>query len=126
MKKVKVFVYGTLRKGYGNHVFLEGSKFLGKAKTKEKYTMYARGIPFVSHEPMVEITGEVYEVDDFTLNRLDTLEGHPNWYIREKVPVILEDGTEVEAWLYFNDVEGGDIVPTGDYEDYERRYALWA
>jgi gamma-glutamylcyclotransferase (GGCT)/AIG2-like uncharacterized protein YtfP len=29
-----VFVYGTLKKGYGNHRLLENSKFIGNAKVR--------------------------------------------------------------------------------------------
>ena len=120
----KVFVYGTLRKGFSNHHYLKNSKFLGKARTKERYTMVAASIPFVNKTPSTQIVGEVYEVDVATLKKLDVLEGHPNWYIREKVPVILEDGQEIEAWIYFNDREHGEFVETGDYANY-RRYPSW-
>ncbi|MBD3793206.1 MAG: gamma-glutamylcyclotransferase [Campylobacterales bacterium] len=34
-----LFVYGTLKKGFENHHFLDGAKFLGEATTKEKYPM---------------------------------------------------------------------------------------
>jgi len=114
-----VFVYGTLRKGFGNYRLLSDAEFIGNAKTKDKYIMYARGIPFVSKNfSQSHIVGEVYKVDKKTLRDLDRLEGHPNWYYREKVPVILEDGKEIEAWIYFNDMENGHTVETGDFVDY--------
>ncbi len=113
-----VFVYGTLKKGFGNHYLLENSKFIGRAKTKEKYKMTANGIPFVSKSKAVShIIGEVYEVDDETLEKLDFLEDHPDWYKREKVKVVLEDGKELEAWLYFNEISEGEyLIPDGEFK----------
>ncbi|WP_457623862.1 gamma-glutamylcyclotransferase, partial [Persephonella sp.] len=35
--KSLIFVYGTLRKGFGNHRLLENAEFLGIGRTKEKY-----------------------------------------------------------------------------------------
>ncbi len=115
-----IFVYGTLRKGFGNHRLLENAEFLGTGRTKEKYKMTANGIPFVSkNEPVSYIIGEVYKIDDKTLKRLDELEGHPDWYKREKVKIILETGKEVEAWIYFNEVsEGRYLIKSGDFKKF--------
>jgi len=123
----KVFVYGTLRKGHGNHGLLEQSKFIGDAKTDKKYAMYASGIPYVtSLEHEVQIIGEVYEVDDFGLHRLDRLEGHPNFYERRKIKVILENGRKEKAFLYFYDQVSDekrkftlDKILNGDYINQE-------
>ena len=48
------------------------------------------------------------EVDVFLVNKqdfidIDGLEGHPNWYKREIIPIELNDGNTVDAWIYFND-----------------------
>ena len=53
---------------------------------------------------MTIIHGEVYEVEcNEVLKALDELEGHPNWYVREEVPVHLTDKEEiVHAYIYFN------------------------
>ena len=48
-----VFVYGTLRKGHGNHKLIEGGRFMGSGLTVKKYAMYSRGIPFVSEDEPV-------------------------------------------------------------------------
>jgi gamma-glutamylcyclotransferase (GGCT)/AIG2-like uncharacterized protein YtfP len=42
------------------------------------------------------IAGEVYRVDSETLDALDVLEGHPDWYKREQVNTPWK-----WAWLYF-------------------------
>lgn len=103
MKKPMLFmVYGTLMQGRGNNRLFGDSKFLGTCVTKEKYTMYVSGIPFVDpDEPTCQIKGEVFEVtDEEVLDRVDRLEGHPTMYQRRLTTVIL-DGKEIEAWLYF-------------------------
>lgn len=120
-----IFVYGTLRKGFGNHRrFLNnpGAEFIGNAVTKEKYAMYASGIPFVNKNHKVSnIKGEVYLVDLYVLKNIDALEGHPDWYYREKVDCILDDGKEIKAWIYFNNFASEEsIVESGDFLDYRK------
>jgi len=122
---VKLFVYGTLRKGYGNHRFLndERVRFLGRGETAEKYAMYCVGIPFVTKEKQVsKIKGEVYEVPEDVLSRIDSLEGHPYAYRRELTEVVLEDGQKLTAWIYFYPYErlegrGLTLIESGDYAD---------
>src|SRR5208337_868219 len=112
-----VFVYGTLRKGQCNHrYFLDRSKFLGMAKTKKHYALYGNWVPFLSRAGSIsQVTGEAYSVDDATLKRLDQLEGHPIAYRREQAEVVLEDGTELRAWIYFFDTAEGNLVESGDF-----------
>ena len=93
---IKVFVYGTLKKGFGNHILLEGSKFLGYAKTNPLFTMVSLGgFPAVIIDGETSIQGEVYEVNEEALRSLDRLEGHPNWYKRIEVVTDL-----CKAWMY--------------------------
>ncbi len=112
-----VFVYGTLRKGQCNHrYFLNRSKFLGMAKTKKRYALYGDAIPVLSRAGSIsQVTGEVYSVDDATLLNLDRLEGHPDAYMREQAEMVLENGTELLAWIYFCDTPRGDLIESGDF-----------
>ena len=115
---MKVFVYGTLKNGEGNHIFLQHATYLGDAWTKEEYTLledHYNGLPYVIKEPSYSINGEIYEVDEFTFMMIDNLEGHPHFYERELVECFIpieddfarDDGRmkqgiqEEEAWLYF-------------------------
>ena len=118
-----VFVYGTLRKGFCNHHFLRRAKFLGRARTKEKYALYVGEFPYVvKNRPVSFIVGEVYAVDNAALAALDELEGHPNCYKREKIKVRLEDGQEVGAWIYFYPRPRGKLIRKGDFAAHQGYY----
>jgi len=118
--KHMIFVYGTLKRGFGNNRLLSGSKFVGEARTEGKFALYESGIPFVIEDEQVsQVSGEVYEVDEKTLSRLDRLEGHPNWYCRKMVNVsIISEGNDKVggtccAWLYFFPKRQGQLVKSG-------------
>lgn len=93
----RVMVYGTLKRGNGNHSLLEKSDYLGPAVTEEaKYTMVDYGFfPAVIPSGEMVIHGEAYDVSDGVLARLDRLEGHPNFYTRTRVKTNFG-----EAWMY--------------------------
>lgn len=115
-----VAVYGTLRQGFGNHRLLRGAKCVGAGRTIDQYAMVCNGIPYVlpgHREDAYNVRVEVYAVDDSTLENLDRLENHPDWYERVKTKISLDNGLVADAWLYFNDVE---VEPgTQFYSDYE-------
>ncbi len=100
-----LFVYGTLRKGQASHGLLKDARFLGNAKTAERYGLYVlpHGVPYAAHNgsQLVAVSGEIYSVDEITLEAVDHFEGHPDVYERREVPVVLECGIEVNAWMYF-------------------------
>ena len=113
-----VFVYGTLKEGHGNHSFLRNSIFIGEGATKNKYIMFKLGIPYVSEKyEHSHIQGEVYKVTPKIMRHIDLLEGHPNWYYRKPVDIVLEDGKEKLAYIYFNNTMNGSelIVENGMY-----------
>jgi len=48
------------------------------------------------------IQGEVFEVTSETLLKsLDMLEGYPDFYNRMEVPIVLDGGETVLAWMYY-------------------------
>ncbi len=115
-----VFVYGTLKKGFGNHRLLSGAVFLGQAVTEEFYALYVSGIPFVIRDKQVSsIHGEIYLVGQAMLKDLDNLEGHPGWYKREQISVCLQDGKctnkYIHAWIYFFPKPIGQLQADGIY-----------
>lgn len=124
-----VFVYGTLLSGYGNNALLYTSTFVGRAETQDKMSMGARGIPYVTNKRQeTKITGEVYDVTNEVLGRLDRLEGHPDFYERKRIRAKMEDGKEIECWMYMYDFDPNRVtpVPSGDYRKYthEVRHSL--
>jgi len=112
-----VFVYGTLRRGFWNNRLLAKSVFLGSGKTKHLYAMYVGGIPYAVKEEVSQIVGEVFGVDQETLEDLDRLEAHPSWYERQEVEVVLDDGQELVAWMYFSRQAQGELRASGDFLD---------
>jgi len=118
-----VAVYGTLRKGFGNHRLLEHCNKIKTGITDEKFTMYSfGGFPAISPTNVKDtnITVELYEVvDERTSRNLDSLEGYPEWYDKTEVTV---DNTK--AMIYFmpkDKIGNKKIVENGDWVDYLNR-----
>lgn len=110
VKMYKVFVYGTLKRGGRFHKALQDSTFLGEARTKHLYGAYWNRYPVVTRKlSELQVHGEVYEVDDVVLKELDQIEGHPDLYIRDSVPVILDSGKEIEVLMYFLDLNEAEL-----------------
>ena len=94
----RVFVYGTLKRGYPNNPLLEGSEFLGeavtvltyKAVTVPAYKMVETSFPVIMPDPSGKpVAGELYTVDDATLARLDQLEREGRSYDRVMIDATL-------------------------------------
>ena len=101
----RVFCYGSLMRGFGNNSILENSPLVGEAMSEGRFTMlHLGGFPGIVAKGTTTIHGEVFEVDDNTLSRLDRLEGHPSFYCRTPMKVLLNpEGDGVGEWI---DVEG--------------------
>jgi len=103
-----VFVYGTLKYGYGNwRWLLQGEEYLGPAITNEKYVLGDIGFPYmfkdaenaVPDELLKPVLGDLFKVsDDKTVKGLDNLEGEGHHYHRE----LMYTTTGDKAWAYFN------------------------
>jgi gamma-glutamylaminecyclotransferase len=118
-----VFVYGTLMKGLSNHALLENSEMVAKGEINGRVfdagSFPALVPPDHSEENWASQTvrGEVYSVDQKTLDRLDILEGHPNLYVRKHIAV--KTGKPY-AWMrcevyYWNSHRLLDQITHGDY-----------
>jgi len=82
-----IFVYGTLKKNKGNHLLLETSKFLKEITTSPKYILYIiSGLPVLALGKD-KVKGELYEIDEIVLSKLDMLEGHPSLYVRKNINI---------------------------------------
>lgn len=105
---MKVFVYGTLKRGYWNHRLLEKSKFVGEG-TISGYELYDLGSypGIIPGEKKDEVDGELYEIDNETLIRLDRLEGEGFLYLRKEVEVDINGHMEkVLIYVYNRKVKG--------------------
>ena len=102
----KVAVYGSLKKGFGNHRLLKGSNMIDETFTKPEFHMGSFGAFPGIVEGNKKVKVEVYEVDDQTFKNLDHLEGYPRYYNRKEIT--LENG--IKAWIYFLDDEDYDYL----------------
>ena len=104
-----IFVYGTLKKGFSNHFYLENSRYLGIGKTIPKYQMYPSKnylFPFLlKSEPNNNIVGEIYEINEKTLIELNALEDFPNMYLKELIEIELENKEIIKAFIYIKNEE---------------------
>jgi gamma-glutamylcyclotransferase (GGCT)/AIG2-like uncharacterized protein YtfP len=99
----RVAVYGTLKAGYANSDLINSQSFLGGGFTSSAYPLEVDGLPYL-HDVEGEgynVEVELYDVDDECLDRLDSLEGHPNFYKRRVVDIHTDRGTQTKAWVYF-------------------------
>ena len=112
-----VFVYGTLRSGHSNHHLMKDAHSYGVGSTDASYAMYLiSGYPYVtSSETRYPIVGEMFGVDDDTLQTLDRMEGHPRFYERRETAVTV-GGEHYVAWMYFRDPQG-ILMQSGDYDN---------
>lgn len=124
-----VAVYGTLKRGFGNYYsYLTRSTFLGSGQTKHKYPLVVSGLPYLIEKKGQghNVAVDVFKVDDDTFRRLDMLEGHPKWYIRKQIPIMI-NRREVMAWIYFNPTENGIWNGKNHVKSYEggRSVSYW-
>jgi len=116
-QKHLVFVYGTLRKEHSNHHLLKDAYFYGLGSSESSYAMYLKkGYPYITgSEARYQIVGELYAVDDSTLLALDKFEGHPRYYKRKEISVMVNEQL-YDAWTYFLDPPGV-LMQSGDFND---------
>ncbi len=101
---VNVFVYGTLKRGFGNNHVLVDSQYIGKGFV-EKYRLYHANASFpgiVESRNKQDITyGEVFRIKDkCIIKALDDLEQEGTMYRRVRTDVKLEDGSNIKAYVY--------------------------
>lgn len=108
--KQLVFVYGTLRRGEGNHGVMQGAlgRYVGCAEVSGFKLFDLGAFPAVDFDggrwedaPRL-VQGEVFSLSPEGVARLDQLEGHPNFYRRCMVEVRLtgESDFPLLAWIY--------------------------
>lgn len=78
MKKYLLFVYGSLKKGFGNHsYYLKNANYVGTFETEPNYKMFSLGYyPGVIEDGNTSIRGELYQISEEELEHIDSLEGY--------------------------------------------------
>lgn len=112
-----VFVYGSLKAGFGNHRLLSSSEFVstGELDNAELYSLGGFPAVIVGND---SVSGEIYEVDEATLKALDALEGHPRFYKRETHLISCHsmNGTlPCHVYFYQHEVQGDMYIPCGEW-----------
>lgn len=100
-----LFVYGTLKSGFGNHTaYLYECRCLGKALTMDKFDMLDIGFPVLlpqQNEEAYRVLGEVYEIGPSQAIRVDQLESNGRMYLRQPRSVkLVESGKIMLADVY--------------------------
>src|SRR5918993_1794742 len=105
MKKHLVFVYGTLRRGGAGamSVRFPASQFIADAKVGGSLYDLGAYPGLLLNESNSLVVGEVYEVDDESLNKLDEFEASSN-YLRNQVEISLANHRRI-CWTYEPDPE---------------------
>lgn len=118
--RTRVFVYGTLKRGFSNHGQVGNPLCLGPACTVDGWEIRDLGPCPAMCSGTGVVSGEVYEVDEAALARLDRLESHPDEYCRQAIA--LEDGTWAEAYVMeVSQLEGTPAIPGGEWTRHRQR-----
>jgi gamma-glutamylcyclotransferase (GGCT)/AIG2-like uncharacterized protein YtfP len=115
---MKVFVYGTLKQGHGNHHLLSKAKFIGEAEIKgwELYNLgYYPGLKEGPEDSVVK--GEVYQIDGATLERLDGLEGYRNSSNDHYIRIIVDHPEHGAMYTYYypHAVDCKYLIESGEF-----------
>jgi gamma-glutamylcyclotransferase (GGCT)/AIG2-like uncharacterized protein YtfP len=122
-----VFFYGTLMTPFNRTGRLRLDQHLSfKGRGTIRAALFDLGIyPAAVPASDSRVSGEVYELTEpvGALRALDELEGYrpgdpeTSLYTRTRAAVALEDGTTVDAWVYFYNAPLGraERIESGDY-----------
>ncbi|MFL6284189.1 MAG: gamma-glutamylcyclotransferase [Pyrinomonadaceae bacterium] len=128
MCKHLVFVYGTLRQGGMRAMpcIFPDSKFIGKANVGGSLYDFGTYPGLLLDETHSPVVGEVYEVGEEILNRLDDIESS-SYYSRKQVEVSLGERSAV-CWVYEPDSElypRRTLITSGDWIEYAGTKTGW-
>ena len=130
-----LFVFGTLKQGFGNFHVNNGRRVGGDFVTTVPHPLFIvgpRNLPWLLERPGegLPVTGQLFEVDDAALAAMDRLErvDEPDWYQRRQVHVHLAGdaaAAPVQAFVYFGSEAGwvGQAVHAGPLAEYTQSLA---
>ncbi len=107
-KKTEIFVYGTLMKNRSNHCLMASADFAGQGILKD-YALFELGsFPGIKPSQGDFVKGELYFVNDETLNTLNHLESEGTMYHLTPVKIQQDKYTLPDVFTY---VYSGEIQP---------------
>lgn len=96
---MRLFVYGTLKRGQRNYRMMRGARFLGRHRTEAGFSMHdLGGFPGVCRPGRRAIAGELFTVDAALLARLDRFEAA--YGLGGRIEIATPHGP---AWMYVID-----------------------
>lgn len=99
MNHILIFVYGTLKKGYRNHHYLQDATYYGEG-TLVDYEMFDLGTyPGIRYKEAASVDGELYLVNELIKKDIDMLEEEGTLYRCIKVEVKCNHQT-LQALVY--------------------------
>jgi gamma-glutamylcyclotransferase (GGCT)/AIG2-like uncharacterized protein YtfP len=123
MNKHLVFIYGSLRRGSAGAMSIRfpGSKFIAEAQVSGSLYDLGAYPGLLLNESNSNVIGEVYEVDDDTLKRLDDFEASSNYW-RKQVEISLGAQRKL-CWTYEPNPEFYSLrtlITSGDWIEYAK------
>lgn len=107
----RVFVYGTLMRGERANGMLEDGEYKGDYVLEDYSTFDLGPFPGIKVEKGGKVFGELYEVPDSLIQKLDAYEGEGDLYERVFVTVRNEKTVDnVNVYVYLGDVYGRQRV----------------
>ena len=106
-----LFIYGTLKRGYPAHDLMIGAEFLGEALTEPSFQLYSEGwYPMMVTDPTgIAIEGEVWEVPENMVQKLDHYEGSEYQRVAIQLQSLHAEKLAV-AYLYKGRVTGRKAI----------------
>lgn len=114
----KIFVYGTLKKGFhAHHLISESpSSFYSEIRTSKNYHLYDvgsfPGLVFDSSTDGKGVLGELYEIPEAAFKSLDRYECVSTGLFRREV-IELEDGTQANTYIFNSDLDNAIKIDDG-------------
>jgi len=131
-----IFIYGTLKEGFPNFAFNPGKRVPGTYRTRQPYPFYVVQLSVEDRAPWlvndtgqgVPVLGQVFEVDDDTLQSRDRFEevGLPTGYVRLALELVDPAGGVLHAHAYMKERHQLDecLRIEGPFADYTAELAV--
>jgi len=121
--EIYIFIYGSLKKGFDNHDILKDAKYISKAETIRSFAMFEEtsgNYPYLLKEEnkgYSKIKGELYKIyRKDILKNIDSFEGAPNYYKREKIKIKTKKEVKVaETYFFTKNVIPSDQEPISEW-----------